>query len=75
MTKLSEESTKDLTKNELKTELTNRGLGTQETKQVLLNRLSKAIQDMDTRNTESESRNEVNETKETLQIQMMLTYL
>ena len=75
MTKLSEESTKDLTKNELKTELTNRALGTQETKQVLLNRLSKAIQDMDTRNTESESRNEVNETKETLQIQMMLTYL
>ena len=45
----------------MKIELTNRGLGTQGTKEVLLNRLLKAIQDMDTRNTESESRNKANE--------------
>ena len=63
MTKLSEESIKNLTKNELKTELTNRGLGTQGTKEVLLNRLTKAIQDMEIRNTESESRNGANETE------------
>ena len=61
MTELSNESIKNLNKNELKIELTNRGLGTQGTKEVLLNRLSKAIQDMDTRNTESESRNKANE--------------
>ena len=41
MTELSGKSTKNLTKNELKIELTNRGLGTQGTKEVLLNRLSK----------------------------------
>ena len=63
MTKLSEESIKNLTKNELKTELTNCGLGTQGTKEVLLNRLTKAIQDMEIRNTESESRNGANETE------------
>ena len=45
----------------MKTELTHRGLGTQVTKDVLLKRLSKAIQDMDTRNTKSESRNKENE--------------
>ena len=61
--KYLKESIKNLTKNELKTELTNRGLGTQGTKEVLINRLSKAIQDMDTRNTESESRNDANETE------------
>ena len=61
MTELSNESIKNLNKNELKMALTNRGLGTQGTKEVLLNRLSKAIQDMDTRNTESESRNKANE--------------
>ena len=61
MTELSNESIKNLNKNELKIELTNRGLGTQGTKEVLLNRLSKVIQDMDTRNTESEYRNEANE--------------
>ena len=61
MTELSHESIKNLNKNELKIELTNRGLGTQGTKEVLLNRLLKAIQDMDTRNTESESRNKANE--------------
>ena len=60
MTELSNESIKNLNKNELKIELTNRGFGTQGTK-VLLSRLSKAIQDMDTRNTESESRNKANE--------------
>ena len=54
MTKLSDKSIKNLTKNELKAELTNRGFGTQGTKEVLINRLSKAMQDMDTRNTESE---------------------
>ena len=48
MTELSNESIKNLNKNELKIELTNRGLGTQGTKEVLLNRLSKVIQDMDT---------------------------
>ena len=41
MTDLSDESIKNLTKNELKTELTNRGLGMQGTKEVLLNTLSK----------------------------------
>ena len=61
MTELSNESFKNLNKNELKIELTNRGLETQGTKEVLLNRLSKAIQEMDTRNTESESRNKANE--------------
>ena len=61
MTELSNESIKNLNKNQLKIELTNRGLGMQGTKEVLLNRLSKAIQDMDTRNTESESRNKANE--------------
>ena len=61
MTELSNASIKNLNKNELKIELTNRGLGTQGTKEVLLNRLLKAIQDMDTRITESESRNKANE--------------
>ena len=61
MTELSHESIKNLNKNELKIELTNRGLGTQGTKEVLLNRLLKAIQDMDTRITESKSRNKANE--------------
>ena len=61
MTELSNESIKNLNKNELKIELKNRGLGTQGTKEVLPNRLSKAIQEMDTRNTESESRNKANE--------------
>ena len=40
----------------MENELTNCGLETQGTKEVLLNRLSKAAQDMRTRNTESESR-------------------
>ena len=61
MTELSNASIKNLNKNELKIELTNRGLGTQGTKEVLLNRLLKAIQDMDTRITESKSRNKANE--------------
>ena len=61
MTELSNASIKNLNKNELKIELTNRGLGIQGTKEVLLNRLLKAIQDMDTRITESESRNRANE--------------
>ena len=61
MTELSHESIKNLNKDELKIELTNRGLGTQGTKYFLLNRLSKAMQDMDTRNRESESRNKANE--------------
>ena len=61
MTELSNESIKNLNKNELKIELTNYGLGTQGTKGVLLNRLSKAIQVMDIRNKESESRNKANE--------------
>ena len=56
MTELSNESIKILNKNELKIELTNRGLGMQGTTEVLLNRLLEAIQDMDTRNRESESR-------------------
>ena len=56
-------SIKNLTKNELKTELTDRGLRTQGTKEVLLNRLSKAMQEVDTRTTESESRNEAKETE------------
>ena len=59
----------------MKIELTNRGLGTQRTKEVLLNRLSKAIQDIDNRNTESESRNKANEMEKTLQIQLTLAYL
>ena len=61
MRELSNESIKNLNKNELKTELTNSGLRTQGTKEFLLNRLSKAMQDMDTRNRESESRNKANE--------------
>ena len=56
MTELSNESIKILNKNELKIELTNHGLGMQGTTEVLLNRLLEAIQDMDTRNRESESR-------------------
>ena len=56
MTELSNESIKILNKNELKIELTNCGLGMQGTTEVLLNRLLEAIQDMDTRNMESESR-------------------
>ena len=56
MRELSNASIKNLNKNELKTELTNRRLGTQRTKEVLLNRLLIAIQDMDTRITESELR-------------------
>ena len=63
MTEPSGESIKNLTKNELKTELTNCGLETQGTKQVLLNRLSKAMQDRDVRNTESKSGNEASETE------------
>ena len=59
----------------MKIELTNRGLGTQRTKEVLLNRLSKAVQDIDNRNTESESRNKANEMEKTLQIQLTLAYL
>ena len=39
MTEQSEESITNLTKNELKTELTNCGLGKQGTKEVLVNRL------------------------------------
>ena len=65
MTELPNESFKNLNKNELKIELTSRGLGMQGTKEVLLNRLSKAIQDMDTRNMESESRNKANEMEKT----------
>ena len=61
MTELSNASIKNLNKNECKIELTNRGLGTQGTKEVLLNRLLKAIQNMDTRITESKSRNKANE--------------
>ena len=62
MTELSNQSIKNLNKNDLKIEHANRGLGTKGTKEVLLNRLSKAIQDMgSTRNTESESRNKTNE--------------
>ena len=37
MTELSDKSIKNLTKKELRTELTNCGLGTQGTKKVLLN--------------------------------------
>ena len=65
MTKLSEGSIKNLNKNELKIEFINRGFGTQGKKEVLLNRLSKAIQDMVTTDTKSEFRNKVNETKRT----------
>ena len=61
MTEQSNESIKNLNKNELKIELKNCGLGTQGTKEVLPNRLSKAMQVMDTRNKESESRNKANE--------------
>ena len=61
MTELSYESIKNLNKNELNIELINHGLGTQGTKEVLLNRLLKAIQDMDIRNMESESKNISNE--------------
>ena len=61
MTELSYESIKNLNKNELNIELINCGLGTQGTKEVLLNRLLKAIQDMDIRNMESESKNISNE--------------
>ena len=61
MRELSNESIKNLNKNELKIELTNSGLRTQGTKEFLLNRLSKAMQDMDTRNRESESRNKASE--------------
>ena len=61
MTELSNESIKNLNKNELNIELMNRGFGMQGTKEVLLNRLSKAIQDMDIKNMESESRNISNE--------------
>ena len=75
MTELSNESIKNLNKNELKIELTNRRLEMQGTKEVFLNRLSKAIQDMDTYNTESESRNKANEMEKTLQIQVTLAYL
>ena len=57
MTKLSEGSIKNLNKNELKIEFINRGFGTQGKKEVLLNRLSKAIQDMVTTDTKSEFRN------------------
>ena len=49
-----------ITKKESKTEFKNRRLRTQGKKEVLLNRISKAIQDMDSKNTESESRNEAN---------------
>ena len=61
MTELSYESIKNLNKNESNIELINRRLGTQGTKEVLLNRLLKAIQDMDIRNMESESKNISNE--------------
>ena len=60
MTELLEESIKNLTKKESKTEFKNRRLRTQGKKEVWLNRISKAIQDMDSKNTESESRNEAN---------------
>ena len=46
MRELSNASIKNLNKNELKTELTNRRLGTQRTKENLLDRLLIAIQDM-----------------------------
>ena len=49
-----------ITKKESKTEFKNRRLRTQGKKEVWLNRISKAIQDMDSKNTESESRNEAN---------------
>ena len=49
--------------NELKTELIYRGLGTQGTKQILLNRLLKAIQDKDITNTERKSGSKPNETE------------
>ena len=62
MAELSNESIKILNKNELKIELANRGLEMQGTKEVLLSSiLLEAIQDMHTRNTESESRNRANE--------------
>ena len=74
MTELSGKSTKNLTKNELKTELTNRGLGTQGTKEVLLNRLSKDktwTPEIIKVNRELKQMKR----KETLQIQVMVTYL
>ena len=49
-----------ITKKESKTEFKNRRIRTQGKKEVWLNRISKAIQDMDSKNTESESRNEAN---------------
>ena len=74
MTELSGKSTKNLTINELKTELTNRGLGTQGTKEVLLNRLSKDktwTPEIIKVNPELKQMKR----KETLQIQVMVTYL
>ena len=74
MTELSGKSTKNLTKNELKIELTNRGLGTQGTKEVLLNRLSKDktwTPEIIKVNRELKQMKR----KETLQIQVMVTYL
>ena len=65
MTKLSDESIKNLNKNELKTEFVDRGFGTQGKKEVLLKRLLKAIQDMDTTNTKSESINKATDIKRT----------
>ena len=65
MAKLSDESIKNLSKNELKTEFIDRGFGTQGKKEVLLNRLLKAIQDMDTTNTKSESINKAIDIKRT----------
>ena len=62
MTELSDKSI-SLNRNELKTEVTNHGLGTQGTKEVLLSRLSKAIQHMNTRNTEKKSINKATETE------------
>ena len=59
----------------MKIELTNCGLGTQGTKEILLNGLSKAIRDMGTRNTESESRNKANEMEKITQVQVTLAYL
>ena len=75
MKELSNESIKNLNKNKLKIELTNRGLGTQGIKAVLLNSLSKAIEDMDTKNTESESRNKANEMEKNTSNTVTLAYL
>ena len=63
MTELSNESIKNLDKNELKTGFINCGLGRHGTKQFLLNRLSKTLQHMDSRKTESEFRNKANDTE------------